>query len=131
VNCKWVGTHQLCGAVKNRTSRTMSYTPNLGHWKAIGTCNVWNRSGLPVESWWDRAQCDQKALGKGSAGGNGTWTDVDAFTFNGHGYHERFSRVGKWHWRAKGVWTKIPDGTVADCVIGDNNQVWCTILGQI
>ncbi|MFD9432042.1 hypothetical protein [Streptomyces sp. NPDC060002] len=66
----------------------------------------------------------------GTRGGNGTGPDVDAFTFASHGYHERFSQVGTWHWRAKGVWTKIPSGEIADCGIGDNSEVWCTILVQ-
>lgn len=129
-DCTRLRIHKLCGAVKNRTDRTMSYTTNIGDNHAIGTCNVWNKNDLPVESWWDKAPCDQIALGKGTVGGNRTGTDVDAFTFNGHGYHERFTRLGKWQWRVKGVWTKIPNGSVADCVIGDNNAVWCTIVVQ-
>lgn len=126
-NCTWVGTRQLCGAVKNRTGRTMSYTTNLG--TGAGWCDVWNRSGGPLESWW-HAPCGQIPVGNGTIGGNNTNFDVDAFTFNGHGYHERFSRVGTWHWRAKGVWTKFPDGSFADCGIGDGNEIWCTILVQ-
>ncbi|HEY6796678.1 MAG TPA: hypothetical protein VI248_18545 [Kineosporiaceae bacterium] len=42
----------------------------------------------------------------------------------------RFSRVGTWHWRVKGVWTKIRDGEIADCGIGDGNAIWCTVLWQ-
>jgi hypothetical protein len=125
--CEWVGTHQLCGAVKNRTGRTMSYTTNLG--SGSGSCDVWNKNGLPKESWW-HASCDQRTMGNGTKGGNGTGTDVDAFTFNGEGYHERFSRVGAWHWRTSGVWTKFPVGSIADCGIGDANQIWCTVLVQ-
>jgi hypothetical protein len=127
-NCTWVGTHQLCGAVKNRTGRTMSYTINLGY--GGGFCDVWNKSGLPLASWW-HAPCDQHSMGNGTRGGNGTGIDVDAFTFNREGYHERFSRVGTWHWRASGVWTKFPDGSFADCGIGDGNEIWCTVLGQV
>lgn len=127
-NCTWVGTRQLCGAVKNRTGRTLSYTRNLGG--GSGTCDVWNRSGGPVDDWW-HAPCDQKAMGNGTVGGNNTGVDVDAFSFNGYGYHERFGRLGTWHWRASGVWTKFPDGSVADCGIGDGNEIWCTVLVQL
>lgn len=119
----------LCGAVKNRTGRTMHYTTNLGNSTARGKCDVWNWEGGSGSAW-RQAKCDQIGLGNGTRGGNGTGVDVDAFTFNGQGYHERFSRVGTWHWRQKGVWTKIRSGEIADCGIGDNNEIWCTVLWQ-
>ena len=119
--------HVLCGAVNNRTGRTMSITLNLG--QGSGWCAVWNWDGGPgthvVTS-----HCDQRGIGNGTVGGNGTGTDVDAFSFNNFGYHERFSRIGSWHWRTAGTWTKIRDGEIADCGIGDGNEIWCTVLFQ-
>ncbi|BBC29873.1 hypothetical protein SGFS_011670 [Streptomyces graminofaciens] len=117
----------LCGAVKNRTGRTMHYTTSLGDGPHF--CDVWNWDG-GTGSKFKHAECEQKSFGNGTVGGNGTGKDVDAFTFATHGYHERFSRVGTWHWRQKGVWTKIRSGEIADCGIGDNNEVWCTVLVQ-
>ena len=70
-------------------------------------------------------------MGNGKRGGNGTGVDVDAFTFADVGYHERFSRLGTWHWQRKGVWTKIRDGEIADCRIGARNEIWCTVLWQL
>ncbi|WP_214410737.1 hypothetical protein [Sphaerisporangium fuscum] len=119
---------RLCGAVKNRTGRTMHITLNLG--EGSGYCDVWNWQGGPGDGF-RHAKCDQQAFGNGTKGGNGTGVDVDAFTFNGEGYHERFSRVGSWHWRDRGVWTKIRSGEIADCGIGDKNQIWCTVLWQV
>ncbi|WP_067133310.1 hypothetical protein [Microtetraspora malaysiensis] len=120
-------TGRFCGAVKNRTGRTMHITLNLG--AGSGLCNVWNWDG-GTGSNSKQARCDQQAFGNGTKGGNGTGVDVDAFTFNSEGYHERFTRVGTWHWRTKGVWTKIRDGEIADCGIGDSNEIWCTVLVQ-
>jgi hypothetical protein len=120
-------TGYFCGAVKNRTGRTMHVTLNLG--SGNGFCDVWNWDGGPGGSF-KHAACDQEAWGNGIKGGNGTGVDVDAFTFNFEGYHERFSRVGTWHWRQKGVWTKIRSGEIADCGIGDGNEIWCTVLWQ-
>ncbi|MEU5635236.1 hypothetical protein [Streptomyces rishiriensis] len=117
----------LCGAVKNRTGQTMHYTMSLG--EGPHYCDVWNWGG-GTGSEFKHAKCKQESFGNGTRGGNGTGNDVDAFTFASHGYHERFSRVGTWHWRAKGVWTKIRSGEIADCGIGDNNEVWCTVLVQ-
>lgn len=117
----------LCGAVKNRTGRTMHYTMSLG--SGPHYCDVWNWGGGTGSSF-KHAKCKQESFGNGTRGGNGTGKDVDAFTFASHGYHERFSRVGTWHWRQKGVWTKIRSGEIADCGIGDNNEVWCTVLVQ-
>src|ERR1041384_1490364 len=102
----------FCGAVKNRTGRTMSITESLG--SGSNFCDVWNWNGGPGSSF-RHAACSQQAWGNGTRGGNGTGVDVDAFTFNNEGYHERFSRVGSWHWRIKGVWTKVRDGEIADC----------------
>ncbi|MEU6404960.1 hypothetical protein [Streptomyces sp. NPDC046985] len=117
----------LCGAAKNRSGRTMSLTLNLG--AGGGYCDVWNWGGGTSESF-KHARCDQQTFGNGTKGGNGTGVDVDAFTFAGYGYHERFSRVGTWHWRQKGVWTKVRDEEIADCGIGDGNEIWCTVLLQ-
>jgi hypothetical protein len=117
----------LCGAVKNRTGRTMTKTENLGG--GSGFCDVWNKGGGPGSEFW-HAHCDQQSWGNGTRGGDGTGVDVDAFTFVGSGYHERFSRVGSWHWRTAGVWTKVRDSEIADCGIGDNNEIWCTVLWQ-
>lgn len=119
---------RFCGAVKNRSGKTMSITENLG--AGSGYCDVWNWNGGPGSSW-KHAHCTQKSWGSGTRGGNGTGVDVDAFTFNGQGYHERFSRVGSWHWRVHGVWTKIRDGEIADCGIGAGNAIWCTVLWQL
>jgi hypothetical protein len=124
--CSGVGGY-LCGALKNRTGRTIYKTENLGD--GGGFCDVWNKGGGPGSEWW-HAPCDQQQMGNGTRGGNGTHVDVDAFTFVSSGYHERFSRVGSWHWRTGGVWTKIRDGEIADCGIGDNNEIWCTLLWQ-
>ena len=66
----------------------------------------------------------------GNAGGKGSGTDVDAYTFNYQGYHERHTRLGPWRWRQKGVWTKILTNEFADCSIGANNEIWCTMLVQ-
>jgi hypothetical protein len=117
----------LCGAAKNRTGKTMSITLDLG--AGSGYCNVWNSQGGPGSSFW-HAHCNQNTIGNGTIGGNGTGVDVDAFSFANQGYHERFSRVGSWHWRKKGVWTKIRSGEIADCGIGDGNAIWCTVLWQ-
>jgi hypothetical protein len=119
---------RFCGAVKNRTGRTMSITENLG--SGTGYCDVWNWQGGPGSSWM-HSHCTQKTWGNGQRGGNGTGVDVDAFTFSGEGYHERFSRVGSWHWRVHGVWTKIRSGEIADCGIGAGKQIWCTVLWQV
>lgn len=78
-----------------------------------------------------KAPPKSRARVHGTLGGNGTGDDIDAFTFNGEGYHERFSRVGPWNWRKKGVWTKIDSGEIADCGIGDGNEIWCTRLVQV
>jgi hypothetical protein len=121
-------TGPLCGAVKNRTGRTMSITLALG--SGSGFCDVWNSGGGTGESFW-HAPCNQQVMGNGTKGGNGTGIDVDALTFANEGYHERFSRIGTWHWRQQGVWTKLRDGEVADCGIGDANQIWCTVLVQV
>ncbi|MFF8322928.1 hypothetical protein ACF06V_37980 [Streptomyces bobili] len=124
--CSGPGSY-LCGAVKNRTGRTMNFTTNLG--AGNGLCQVWNWDGGPGSN--PRlASCDQQSMGNGTRGGNGTGVDVDAFTFNGYGYHERFSRVGTWHWRTAGTWTKVRNGEIADCGIGDRNEIWCTVLWQ-
>ncbi|GLZ35094.1 hypothetical protein Lesp02_72810 [Lentzea sp. NBRC 105346] len=120
-------TGRFCGAVKNRTGRTMYYTTTLG--SGSGFCDVWNRDGGTGSNFW-HAPCNQLSMGNGVRGGNGTGYDVDAFTFNNWGYHERFTRVGTWHWRSAGVWTKIRDGEIADCGIGDQNEIWCTVLVQ-
>lgn len=117
----------LCGAVKNRTGRTMHITFDLG--SGNGFCDVWNWDGGPGESF-KHARCSQEPRGNGTTGGNGTGVDVDAFTFNNEGYHERFSRVGSWHWRQKGVWTKVRSGEIADCGVGAGNEIWCTVLWQ-
>ena len=82
------------------------------------------------ESFW-HAPCNQQVWGNGTKGGNGTGVDVDALTFANEGYHERFSRIGTWHWRQRGVWTKARDGEIADCGIGDANQIWCTVIVQV
>lgn len=119
----------LCGAVKNRTGRTMHITRTLDPQPKPGedACDVWNWDGLWKSSF-RHAGCHQEPLTHGTVGGNLRHDDVDAFTFNGEGYHERSSRVGKWTWRKKGVWTKIDSGEIADCGIGANNEIWCTRL---
>lgn len=121
----------VCGAVKNRTGRLMSYTTNLdanpNH--GSGYCDVWNWNGGTGSAFY-HAGCSQQGMYNGTVGGNFSGTDVDAFSFNGEGYHERFTRVGPWHWRARGVWTKIQDPEIADCGIGDGNEIWCTVLVQ-
>ena len=118
----------LCGAAKNRTGRTMSVTTDLGTGRS-GFCDVWNRGGDTTSNFW-HAPCDQQTMGNGTRGGFGTGVDVDAFTFANEGYHERFSRIGTWHWRVKGVWTKFNSAEIADCGIGDGNEIWCTVLYQ-
>ena len=118
----------LCGAVKNRTGRTMHFTRSLG--SGNGFCDVWNWDGGPGTNF-QHVGCTQEPMGNTTVGGNGTGIDVDAFTFNAEGYHERFSRIGSWHWRVKGVWTKVRDGEIADCGIGDANEIWCTVLWQL
>lgn len=134
----------FCGAVKNSTGRAINITYNLRdrpnrktpHW-----CDVWNYRGrLPWDRSWYRAACFQEPpLGNETYGGNGTNVDVDAFTFANHGYHVRHGRflarlgpglLGIWHWENQGVWTKVRDGEIAECGIGDNNEVWCTVLLQ-
>jgi hypothetical protein len=124
----------FCGAVKNRTGRTMHITRTLAPTPEPGggACDVWNWDGGPGSKF-RHAGCSQQAWGNGTLGGNGTGDDIDAFTFNGEGYHERCSRVGSWHWRQKGVWTKVRDGEIADCGIGNGNgnEIWCTVLWQV
>jgi hypothetical protein len=92
-------------------------------------CDVWNYDGGDNASWHQTA-CQQKPWGSGTRGGIGTGIDVDAFTFANQGYHERFYRTGTWHWRTRGVWTKINNAQIADCGIGDGNEIWCTVLLQ-
>ena len=106
----------------------MHYTRSLG--SGNGFCDVWNWDGGTGNNF-QHVACTQVAMGNGTVGGNRTGVDVDAFTFNAEGYHERFSRIGTWHWRQKGVWTKIRDGEIADCGIGAGNQIWCTVLWQV
>jgi hypothetical protein len=129
--CAGPGKH-LCGAVKNRTGRTMHITRSLAPEPKPGgdACDVWNWDGLE-KSKFRHAGCSQEPWSNGPLGGNGTGDDIDAFTFNGEGYHERYSRVGPWHWRKKGVWTKIDSGEIEDCGIGDKNEIWCTRLVQV
>ncbi|TWP46956.1 hypothetical protein FKR81_33405 [Lentzea tibetensis] len=121
-------TGRFCGAVKNRTGRTEHFTTSLG--SGAHFCDVWNRDGGTGSNFW-HAPCVQRTMGNGVVGGNGTGVDVDAFTFANSGYHERFTRVGTWHWRTAGIWTKIRDGEIADCGIGDGNEIWCTVLVQV
>jgi hypothetical protein len=116
----------LCGEANNRTGKRMYLTEGFS---GSDYCDVWNWGGGTTYNW-HHAHCDQEYIGNGHYGGNGTGVDVDAFTFVGQGYHERFSRVLPWHWRADGVWTKISDGMIADCGIGANNEIWCTMLVQ-
>ncbi len=117
----------LCGEVKNRTDQTMSITEDLG--EGPHYCQVWNWNGGTDDSS-VRGHCTQETIGYGTYGGDFTGVDVDAFTFANEGYHERFGRLGTWHWRTKGVWTKIRDEEIADCGIGDGGQIWCTVLLQ-
>lgn len=121
----------VCGAVKNRTTRTMSYTTVLHPTVQSGddACDLWNWNGGTGSSS-KHAGCKQHTMGQTTVGGNFTGVDVDAFTYAGYGYHERFYRTGTWNWRKKGVWTKISTGQIADCGIGDGNEIWCTVLWQ-
>ncbi|MEU9687859.1 hypothetical protein [Amycolatopsis japonica] len=117
----------VCGGVWNNTSKTMSVTVNLG--SGSGHCDVWNYDGGTTNKF-KYAKCDQLDLGRGTFGGprnKPPYFDVDAFTYNGQGYHERFGPLGTWHWRTKGVWTKIRDYQFATCNM-DDGQIWCTIL---
>lgn len=131
-SCSAWGT--ICGQVKNRTGRPMRFTLTLGSKEDKDKdldhrCDVWNRHGGDRYRFW-QAWCHQLPLNVGVVGGNFTAIDVDAFTFPDHGYHQRFTRFGKWHWRKKGVWTKIRNGENADCGIGAKNEIWCTLLWQ-
>lgn len=117
----------LCGQVINRTGRTMAITTSLG--SGPHYCDVWNWGGGSTYQW-KHAACRQITVGNGTFGGNGTGYDVDAFTFPNQGYHERFSRLGTWNWRTKGVWTKVRDGEYADCSLASDNAIWCTVLWQ-
>jgi hypothetical protein len=119
-------TGYLCGEVKNRTGITMKITQKFS---GTGYCDVWNWGGGTTYNW-NHHVCTQGSLGNGTKGGNGTGVDVDAFSFANQGYHERFTRLGTWHWRVKGVFTKVSDGEIADCGIGDSNAIWCTVLVQ-
>ena len=95
-----------------------------------GYCYVWNWHSLgevtninPVA---ERVICNQNlSISNGKEGGYGV--DVDDFTFTDQGYHERLSEFGTWHYRDAGVWTRIHNGENANCSIGKNNQIWCTI----
>jgi hypothetical protein len=120
----------ICGAVKNRTGKLMHYTTDLATGRPAG-CDVWNADG-GTKARHEAMRCTHKPLYGGMAGGNRRYplTDVDAYTFNYQGYHERWGRLGTWHWRQKGVWTKIRTGEIADCGIGANNEIWCTTLVQ-
>lgn len=116
----------ICGGVKNRTGRTMYIARHLG--QGSGWFAVWNWRDVPLE-YPNRVHCDQQPVGNGAWGGYFSDDDIDGFTFNSEGYHERFGHIGTWHWRQKGVWTKVPDAFSADCGIGDSNEVWCTVTG--
>ena len=124
--CETIAGIQLCGAVKNRTGKTMAITRSFS---GSHFCDVWNWDGGTGNNWNHHA-CTQESWGSGTRGGNGTGVDVDAFSFANQGYHERFTRLGTWHWRTQGVWTKIRSGEIADCGIGDQNAIWCTVLWQ-
>jgi hypothetical protein len=117
-----------CGGVKNRTGKLMHYTTDLSNGPP-GGCDVWNGEGGPVP-WFKAMKCTHTPLPEGNAGGKGSGTDVDAYTFNYQGYHERHTRLGPWHWRQKGVWTKILTNEFADCGIVANNEIWCTMFVQ-
>lgn len=117
-----------CGAVKNRTGKLMHYTIDLSDGQPVG-CDVWNRNGGTTPNHW-AAKCTHKQVTRLVTGGNGSGLDVDAYTFNYQGYHERHTRLGPWRWRQKGVWTKILTNEFADCSIGANNEIWCTMLVQ-
>src|SRR6266851_4934096 len=54
------GAILLCGAVNNRSGRTMHITLALG--SGAGFCDVWNGEGGPGSSFW-HAPCDQEAWG--------------------------------------------------------------------
>src|SRR2546425_6792205 len=64
--CRDTGVILLCGAVKNRTGRTMHITLTLGS-GSTGFCDVWNGEGGPWSSFW-RAPCDQEGWGHGWKG---------------------------------------------------------------
>jgi hypothetical protein len=117
-----------CGGVKNRTGKLMHYTTDLSSGQPVG-CDVWNADGGTTPRF-EGMRCTHKPLAGGTRGGKGSGTDVDAYTFNYQGYHERYGRLGTWHWRQKGVWTKIRTHEFADCGIGANNEIWCTTLVQ-
>jgi hypothetical protein len=118
-----------CGGVKNRTGKLMHYAVNIGY--GPSKCDVWNWNDGTTPAF-KAADCTQTPLYGGTAGGNRRYplTDVDAYTFNYQGYHERYGRLGTWHWRQKGVWTKFRTTEIADCGIGANNEIWCTTLVQ-
>lgn len=120
-----------CGGVKNRTGRTMHVTLELG--KGGHLCAVWNNGGgwKPWKPKFERVSCTHRTVGNGWWSGNFSGQDIDAFTFASEGYHLRWGRLGRWGWKTKGVWTKIPTGSAADCGIGARKEIWCTVLVQL
>lgn len=116
----------LCGEVYNSTGTTMSITTNLG--AGSGYCDVWNWNGGRSPAW-KHAHCSQQTMGNGDKGGAFSGVDVDAFTFARQGYYERFAGEGSYHWRIKGVWTKISDIQLAFC--NWNGVIYCTVESQL
>jgi len=93
------------------------------------SCDVWNADGGSTYKWW-HAPCVHTTVGNGTFGGIGTGVDVDAFTFADQGYHQRYGPLGKWHWRIKGVWTKVRDPEYGKCTIDKKKAIWCTVFAQ-
>jgi hypothetical protein len=117
-------TGSLCGGALNRSGRIMGIA-RLGEGKE--SCPVWNRHDVPVESV-TTFTCKQEPLPAGyRKGGNGTGDDVDAFSFNFEDYWVRFTTVGGWIERKKGIWTKIVDGLAAVCGRGAQGRIECTV----
>ncbi|MEV2255861.1 hypothetical protein AB0I94_35790 [Streptomyces sp. NPDC050147] len=117
----------ICGKVINDTRTKMHYTTNLGSKRGTGTCDVWNKHGN-WERAWKNMKCTQVELpAPGKRGGDGTGTDVDAFTFNHTGYYLKTSSSQVY--REKGVWTKFTNEKTLRCYWASKSRpVVCTGL---
>lgn len=118
----------ICGAVDNNTGYIMHYTEALSDSSGPHRCDVWNWDAGNSRNF-KHAYCAQRTLDAHAKwGGPRSGHDVDAFTYVGVGYHVRWGPFGTWSWHVQGEWTKISTYETAHCEIGNQREIWCTVV---